>query len=260
MFETSGGIICESAGRLQASNPYKQAMKTIGILGGSSDQATAEYYRRINQAVNARLGGWHTGQILIYSMDFAYPERFVRENVWDEAAEYLADKAQRLERGGAELLICVSNTLHRVADRFAGAVRIPFLHIVDPTANAIRSAGLRRVALLGTKPVMSLDFIKRRYLEKFGIEVIVPPPDEIERQDCIIFDELCRGSFTAEAKDAYLHSIDALRQRGAEGVILGCTEIPLLISQQDRPGFPMFNTLELHVQAAVDYALDGAGT
>jgi aspartate racemase len=233
-------------------------MKTIGILGGSSDQATAEYYRRINQAVNARLGGRHTGQMLIYSMDFAYPERFVRENLWDEAAEYLADKAQRLERAGAELLICVSNTLHRVADRFAAPVRIPFLHIVDPTAEAIRNRGLRRVALLGTKPVMSLDYLKRRYTEKFGIEVIVPPDDEIEEQDRIIFDELCRGSFTPAAKNAYLDSIDALRARGAEGVILGCTEIPLLIEQQDRPDIPMFNTLELHVQAAVEYALDGS--
>jgi aspartate racemase len=234
-------------------------MKTIGILGGSSDQATAEYYRRINQAVNARLGGWHTGQILIYSMDFAYPERFVRENIWDEAAEYLSGKAQALERGGAELLICVSNTLHRVADRFAAAVRIPFLHIVDPTAQAIRAAGLQRVALLGTKPVMSLDFIKRRYRENFGIEVLVPPPDEIDLQDRIIFDELCRGSFTASAKTAYLESIDALHARGAQGVILGCTEIPLLIAQQDRPSFPMFNTLELHVEAAVNYAIKDVG-
>lgn len=233
-------------------------MKTIGILGGSSDQATAEYYSRINKAVNARLGGWHTGQILIYSMDFATSEHFVRNALWDEAAEYLAEKARKLECAGADLLICVSNTLHRVADRFASATSIPFLHIVDPTAQAIRAAGLERVALLGTKPAMSLDFLKRRYTEKFGIDILVPPEREQDQLDRIIFDELCRGSFTASAKATYLDAIDALRSRGAQGVILGCTEIPLLIVQQDRPAFPMFNTLALHVEAAVRFALDGS--
>jgi aspartate racemase len=232
-------------------------MKTIGILGGSSDQATAEYYSRINKAVNARLGGWHTGQILIYSMDFATSEHFVRNNLWEEAAEYLADKAQRLERAGADLLLCVSNTLHRVADRIAASVGIPFLHIADPTAQAICAAGLPRVALLGTKPVMSLDYLQRRYRDKFGIEILVPPEPEQDELDRIIFDELCRGVFTASSKAAYLNAIDALRARGAQGVILGCTEIPLLIDQQDRPDVPMFNTLALHVEAAVTAALDG---
>ncbi|HEX3683305.1 MAG TPA: aspartate/glutamate racemase family protein [Bryobacteraceae bacterium] len=230
-------------------------MKTIGILGGSSDQATAEYYSRINKAVNARLGGWHTGQILIYSMDFATSEHFVRNNLWEEAAEYLADKAQRLERAGADLLICVSNTLHRVADRIASSVGIPFLHIADPTAAAICAAGLHRVALLGTKPVMSLDYLQRRYRDKFGIEILVPPEPEQDELDRIIFDELCRGVFTPSSKAAYLNAVDALHARGAQGVILGCTEIPLLIDQQDRPDVPMFNTLALHVEAAVQIAL-----
>jgi aspartate racemase len=230
-------------------------MKTIGILGGSSDQATAEYYSRINKAVNARLGGWHTGQILIYSMDFATSEHFVRNGLWNQAADYLADKAVKLERGGADLFLCVSNTLHRAADRFTAAVSIPFLHIVDPTAEAICKAGLRRVALLGTKPVMYLDFLKRRYLEKFGIEILVPPEEQMDHLDRIIFDELCRGIFTPDAKQVYLDAVDALRARGAQGVILGCTEIPLLLGQQDRPEFPMFNTLALHVEAAVDFAL-----
>jgi len=230
-------------------------MKTIGILGGSSDQATAEYYSRINKAVNARLGGWHTGQILLYSMDFATSEHFVRNNLWDEAAAYLTEKAQNLERGGADLLLCVSNTLHRVADRYASAVNIPFLHIVDPTAEAIRAEGLQRVALLGTKPVMSFDFLKRRYVDRFGIDILVPPEEEQDQLDRIIFDELCRGIFTEDAKEFYLNSVDALRAREAEGVILGCTEIPLLIAQSDRPDFPMFNTLALHVEAAVQFAL-----
>ncbi|MBV9760212.1 MAG: amino acid racemase [Acidobacteriaceae bacterium] len=230
-------------------------VKTIGILGGSSDQATAEYYARINKLINARLGGWHTGQILIYSMDFAASEHFVRNDLWDEAAAFLADKAQRLERAGADLLICVSNTLHRVADRIVSAVGIPFLHIVDPTAEAIRSAGLKRVGLLGTKPVMSLDYLKQRYRDCFGIEILVPSPPQQDTLDRIIFDELCRAIFTAPAKAAYLHAIDALHARGAEGIILGCTEIPLLIAQQDRPKIPMFNTLALHVEAAVGFAL-----
>lgn len=230
-------------------------VKTIGILGGSSDQATAEYYSRINKSVNARLGGWHTGQILIYSMDFATSEHFVRNNLWDEAGAYLADKAQRLERGGADLLICVSNTLHRVADRIVAAVQIPFLHIVDPTAQAILSAGLRRVALLGTKPVMFLDYLKQRYRDRFGIEILVPPDRRQDALDRIIFDELCRGIFTTSSKAAYLESIDALGAQGAQGVILGCTEIPLLVSQQDRPGFPVFDSLALHVEAAVEMAL-----
>src|ERR1700685_2277287 len=226
-------------------------MKTIGILGGSSDQATAEYYSRINKAVNARLGVWHTGQMLIYSMDFATSERFVRNGLWEQAGEYLADKAANLERAGADLLICVSNTLHRVADAVTSAITIPFLHIVDPTAEAIRGAGLQRVALLGTKAAMSLDFLKRRYTDKFGIDILVPPEHEQIQADQIIFDELCRGLFTASAKSTYLDIVDALRCRGAQGVILGCTEIPLLLAQQDRPDFPMFNTLALHVNAAV---------
>jgi aspartate racemase len=233
-------------------------MKTIGILGGSSDQATADYYRRINKAVNQRLGGWNTGEILIYSMNFATAEHFVRNGLWEEAGAYLADKALRLERAGAGLLLCVSNTLHRVADVFTKGLAIPFLHIADPTGEAMRAAGLARVALLGTKPVMSTDFLKRRYRDKFGVDVLAPAEDEQELVDRIIFDELCRGVFRAESKAAYLRIVDRLRGCGAEGVILGCTEIPLLISQEDRPGLPMFNTTALHVESAVRMALDDA--
>ena len=233
-------------------------MKTIGILGGSSDQATADYYRRINKAVNQRLGGWNTGEILIYSMNFATAEHFVRNGLWEEAGAYLADKAQRLERAGAGLLMCVSNTLHRVADVFTKGLAIPFLHIADPTGEAMRAAGLARVALLGTKPVMSTDFLKRRYRDKFGVDVLAPAEDEQDLVDRIIFDELCRGAFRAESKAAYLRIVDRLRASGAEGVILGCTEIPLLISQEDRPGLPMFNTTALHVESAVRMALDDA--
>jgi len=230
-------------------------MKTIGILGGSSDQSTADYYRRINQAVNQRLGGWNTGEMLIFSMNFARAEHYVRNGLWDEAGAFLADHALRLERAGAGFLICVSNTLHRTADIFTARLSIPFLHIADPTGEAIRAAGLSRVALLGTKPVMSTDFLKKRYRDKFGIEAVAPDPEEQDLVDRIIFDELCRGSFRPESKAAYLAVIDRMHASGAQGVILGCTEIPLLIAQQDRPALPMFNTTELHVEAAVRLAL-----
>ena len=230
-------------------------MKTIGILGGSSDQATADYYRRINQAVNQRLGGWNTGEILIFSMNFALSEHFVRQDLWEEAGAFLAERAARLENAGAGLIICVSNTLHRVADAITARLTIPFLHIADPTGEAIRAAGLSRVALLGTKPVMAKPFLKDRYRDRFGIDILTPAPAEQDHIDRIIFDELCRGMFLPESKAEYLAIIDRLRGEGAEGVILGCTEIPLLIAQEDRPALPMFNTTALHVEAAVRLAL-----
>lgn len=230
-------------------------MKVIGILGGSSDQATAEYYRLINKAVNARLGGWNTGEIVIYSVNFARIEQFVRQGAWTEAGAYLAERAALVERGGADLLICVSNTLHRVADAFTARLSIPFVHIVDPTANAITKAGLKRVALLGTKPVMATDFLKRRYADKFGIEIVVPEEAEQADVDRIIFDELCRGVFKEASKARYLQIVDRLNRQGAQGAILGCTEIPLLISQADRPYVPMFDTTALHSERAVEMAL-----
>jgi aspartate racemase len=230
------------------------ATKRIGILGGSSDQATADYYRRLNETTNKRYGGWNTAELIVTSMNFAFSADCVRNGRWDDMAAYLADRAVTLEKGGADFYLWVSNTLHRVADQFAGAVSIPFLHIVDPTALAIRDAGLKNVALLGTKPMMSTDHVKRRYTEKFGIEIMVPEPSEQDRVDTIIFDDLCRGRFTAPAKFEYLEIADRPRARGAEGLILGCTEIPLQIEQVDRPSFPMFDTTGLHVDAAVEMA------
>lgn len=229
-------------------------MKTIGVLGGMSNQATAEYYRLINEAVNARLGGWNTADVIVSSVNFAEIERFVRTHAWAEAGEYLAVRAQGLERAGAEILICVSNTMHRVADAFTAGLSIPLLHIADPTGAAIRAAGLKRVAILGTKPVMSAAYIKDRYAERFGIEVIAPTDVEQAAVDRIIFNELVRRDLRPESKSTYLDIIDKLRSRGAEGVILGCTEIFLLVSQEDRPDFPMFNTTALHVDDAVEMA------
>ena len=198
-------------------------MKRIGILGGSSDQATAEYYKRLNHEVNRRLGGWNTAEVLISSMNFALAEAWVRAGDWDAAAHYLGDRAAALERAGADLLLCVSNTLHRDADTWTAGLRIPFLHIVDPTAAAIRAAGVTRVGLLGTKPVMATEYLKRRYAERFGIEVLVPAAANQDYVDRIIFDELCRGHFRPEAKERYLEIIDDLRARGAVWVILCCS-------------------------------------
>jgi aspartate racemase len=230
-------------------------VKRIGIIGGASNQATAEYYRLLNAEVNRRLGGWNTAEVLVSSMNFALAERWVRTGDWAAAGEDLAARAEALEHGGCALFLCASNTLHRVADRFTAGRSIPFLHVADPTGEAIRARGLRRVALLGTRPVMATDFLQRRFKERFGIDILVPDAAARDDVDRIIFDELCHGRFEAAAKARYLEIVDALAADGAEGVILGCTEIPLLIQQADRPDLPFLDTVALHVQAAVDLAL-----
>jgi aspartate racemase len=231
------------------------AMRVIGVLGGSSDQATAIYYRLLNSEVNAALGGFNTAEVVINSVNFARIERGVRSGAWEELGTYLGGKVEALERAGAEMVLCVSNTLHRAADAFMARVRIPLVHIVDPTAEAIRAKGLSRVGLLGTKPVMATDFLQRRYRERHGIETMVPDPAAQELVDRIIFDELCRGVTPASSKAAYLAIVDALARRGAQGIILGCTEIPMLIGQPDRPEIPMFDTTALHAKRAVAMAL-----
>lgn len=230
-------------------------MKRIGVLGGSSDVATADYYRQMNAEVNARLGGKNTAELLISSMNFAFCAACVQGGHWDALGAYLADRARALEAAGCDAIICVSNTLHRTAPIFMAGRSIPLLHIADPTGRAMQAAGVRRVALLGTLPVMSGDHIKTRYREQFGVETLVPTPEEQIEVDRIIFDELCKHSFTEAARQTYLTIIDRLASEGAQGVVLGCTEIPLLISQKDRPHLPMFDTTALHVQTVVDFAL-----
>lgn len=233
-------------------------MKTIGILGGMSNQATAEYYRLINAAVNDRLGGWDIAETVTVGVNFGNIEYFVRNELWDEAGAYLAEKAQAVERAGADLIVCVSNTMHRVCERFCAGLRIPFLHIADPTGARIGEMGLRRVALLGTKPVMSAPYFTQYYKRKFDIDIVVPTEDDQLLVDRIIFNELVRRELKPESKSAYLRVCDDLKARGAQGVILGCTEIFLLIGQEDRPHWPMFDTTALHVSAVVDHALQQA--
>jgi aspartate racemase len=226
-------------------------LRTIGILGGMSDQATAEYYRLINHAVNQRLGGWDIAETVIIGVNFGNIQHFIAHQLWPEAGVYLSAKAQAAERAGADLLICASNTLHCVADRFTENLKIPFLHIADPTGEAIRQAGLKKVALLGTKPTMSMPYWPDYYRNKHGLEVVAPSEAGQQRLNRIIFDELVRGVIRPESKAFYLEVCQRLREQGAGGVILGCTEIFLLMSQPDMPDFPMFNTTALHVEAAV---------
>ncbi len=239
--------------RPEPHRPLRQ--RTIGVLGGMSDQATAEYYRLLNERLNARHGGWDNGEIVVVSVNFGNIEHFVRHDLWADAKTYLAGKVDRLERAGAEVVVCVSNTMHRVVEPIMAERATPFIHIADPTGAAIRQAGLSRVALLGTMPVMRSAELAKRYAERFGVEIMVPSDPDKAVVDRIIFDELVRRRLRAESKAEYLRVTDILRRAGAQGVILGCTEIFLLIGQADLASFPVFDTTALHVDAAVAFAL-----
>lgn len=229
--------------------------KTIGVLGGMSNQATGEYYRLLNEGLNARLGGWDNGEIVVVSVNFGNIEHFVRQGLWDEARAYLSGKVDRLERAGADVILCVSNTMHRVVEPIMAGRDTPFIHIADPTGAAIRRAGLARVGLLGTLPVMRSAELAARYAERFGGEIVVPDAADAATVDRVIFDQLVRRDLRPESKADYLRVVADLRRAGAQGVILGCTEIFLLIGQDDLPGFPVFDTTALHVAAAVEFAL-----
>ncbi len=234
--------------------PLKQ--KTIGILGGSSNVATAEYYRIINAMVNERLGGWDIAELLISSMNFGNIEHFLRNDDWAGLTRDLEQHTDRLIAGGADAILCVSNTLHKPLATIMAKRNTPQIHIADPTGRAIQDAGLTRVALLGTKPTMSLPYLRDYYKTQFGLGIVTPSPEEQTEIDRIIFDELVKSEIRDISRQTYLNITDRLvREQGAEGVILGCTEIFLLIGQHDRPHLPMFNTTELHCAAAVDFAL-----
>jgi aspartate racemase len=232
-------------------------MRKIGLLGGMSWESTAEYYRLINREVADRLGGLHSARILLASVDFAQIEAMQAAGEWGAAGELLAEEAARLEAGGAELLLICTNTMHKVADAVQAAVGIPLVHVTDAVAGAVRGAGLERVGLLGTAFTMEQDFYTTR-LEQQGLQVLVPR--ERDRADVhrVIYDELCLGVVREESRRRYLEVIDTLVADGAAGVILGCTEIELLLDPDD-PGtrVPVFPTTRLHALAAVDAALDG---
>ena len=229
-------------------------MKTIGLLGGMSWESTLPYYRQINEAVRERLGGLHSARLVLFSVDFAQVERLQRSGDWDAAGVLLAEAARALQRAGADFLVLCTNTMHKVAEAIEAAVDIPLLHIADPTAAAIRSAGLRRVGLLGTRFTMEQPFYRERLERRHGIEVLVPVEADRAIVHRVIYEELCLGSVHEASRQAYRQVIARLVERGAEAVILGCTEIGLLLGPHDA-SVPLFDTTALHARAAAEHAL-----
>jgi len=229
-------------------------MKTIGLLGGMSWESTLPYYRHINEAVRERLGGLHSARLVLYSLDFHEIEALQRQGDWAAAGTLLADAARRLESAGADFLLLCTNTMHKVADAIEAASALPLLHIADPTAAAIQAAGLQRVGLLGTRFTMEQPFYRQRLEDRYGIQVLVP--DEPDRAEVhrVIYEELCRGVVSEASRQAYRQVITRLVARGAQAVILGCTEIGLLVRADDAE-VPLFDTCVLHAQAAAERAL-----
>lgn len=228
-------------------------MKTIGLIGGMSWESTLVYYRLINEAVKARLGGLHSAPLVLHSVDFDGIARLQQAGDWTAAAEQLASAARRLEAAGADFLLICANTMHKVAPAIEAAVGIPLLHVVDATAAAIRQAGLTRVGLLGTRFTMEQDFYAQR-LQSHGLAVIVPDADERALVHRVIYEELCLGKLVESSRADYRRVMATLAERGAHGIILGCTEIALLVDSTDAT-VPLFDTTRIHSEAAVDWAL-----
>lgn len=234
--------------------PFTQ--RTIGVLGGCSNVATGECYKFLNASVNGRLGGWDIAETLIIGMNFGNIEALVRGEDWAGLSSYMDDNVRRLVAGGADVLICVSNTLHRYLEPISQKYGIAFIHIADPTGAAIQNRGLKRIALFGTKPVMEMDYLKNRFQDHFGLDIVVPNSIERTEIDRIIFDELVKFDVQKNSRDYYLKVANRLvTEEAVEGLILGCTEIFLLLRPEDLPELPMFNTTQLHCEAAVDFAL-----
>jgi aspartate racemase len=229
-------------------------LPVIGLIGGLSFESSAEYYRRINEGVRSRLGGLRSARCLMWSFDFGEIEALQHAGDWDKATALMIEAARRLERGGADFLLICSNTMHRMADAVTAAVKIPLIHIVDPTGERIAASGIKRVGLLGTAFTMEQDFYKGRLAQKFGFDVLVPDADDRALVHRVIYDELVQGKIEAASRQTYRDVIARLVARGAQGVVLGCTEIMLLIRQEDS-AVPLFDTTRLHVEAAIARAL-----
>ncbi|MBW6390699.1 aspartate/glutamate racemase family protein [Billgrantia antri] len=230
-------------------------MKTIGLLGGMSWESTVSYYRALNEGVKAALGGLHSAKLCLYSVDFAEIERLQHAGDWDATAEILCRAARSVEAGGADFLLIGTNTMHKVAPQVAEAISIPLLHIADATAQRLADDGIRRVGLLGTRFTMEQDFYKGRIAEGFGIEVLVPDEAQRDLVHEVIYTELCLGQVQEESRLRYLEIIASLRERGAEAVILGCTEIALLV-QQSHTAVPLYDTTAIHAEEAIKWALE----
>ncbi|QOX65323.1 aspartate/glutamate racemase family protein [Anoxybacterium hadale] len=228
-------------------------MKTIGLIGGMSWESTVTYYQVINEVIKEKLGGFHSAKILLYSVDFHEIEAAMAENDWERGTEILIDAAERLERGGADFIVICTNTWHKAAEQIREKVTIPVLHVAELIADELKERGLNTAALLGTRYTMEQNFYRNK-LEEYGIKVMIP--DEEERDDInrIIFEELCLGTISADSKERYLRIIDQLMQRGAEGIVLGCTEIGLLIQQGDTKA-PLLDTAVIHARRAALYSI-----
>jgi aspartate racemase len=229
-------------------------MKTIGLIGGMSWESSIEYYRIINQEVRKKLGGTHSAKSVMISVDFAEIEKLQHEGRWGEATDLLVSTAKNLESAGADFVILCTNTMHKMADAIMQNTHIPFLHIADATAEKVKAAGITKIGLLGTRFTMEEDFYKKRLVENYGLNVLVP--DETDRNYIhrVIYDELVKGKILPESKNGYIAIIEKLIANGAQGIILGCTEIGLLVAQKDCR-VQVFDTTRIHAEAAVDLAL-----
>lgn len=229
-------------------------MKTIGLIGGMSWESSIEYYRIINETAKQKLGGLHSAKSLMVTVDFAEVEKLQHENRWDEAAQILVSCAQNLERGGADFIVLCTNTMHKAADQIISNTKIPFLHIADATAEKVKAAGIKRIGLLGTRFTMEHDFYKGRLVHNFGLDVLVPDQADRGIVHRVIYEELVLGKVMDNSREEYKRIMEALVNHGAQGIILGCTEIELLIKQNDSR-VPLFPTSYIHAVAAVEYAL-----
>jgi aspartate racemase len=233
-------------------------LKTIGLIGGMSWESTIPYYRQINETVKERLGGLHSAKIILYSVDFHDVERLQHAGNWQAAGELLADAARSLESAGADFLVLCTNTMHKVAPAIEAAVHIPLFHIADPTAIAIKDAGFSKIGLLGTRFTMEQDFYRDRLRERHGLQVLIPEQADRDIIHRVIYDELCLGRIVPDSRAQYRRIVAGLVRQGAEAVILGCTEISLLIGQQDA-AVPLFDTTGIHARKAAHRALSEAG-
>ena len=229
-------------------------MRTVGLIGGMSWESSLTYYQRINTLVKERLGGLHSARLVLYSVDFQVIETLQRGGRWDEAGQLLADAGRALRAAGAECLLICTNTMHKVAETVESSAGLPLLHIADTTGDAIRAAGLGRIGLLGTRFTMEEAFYRERLRERHGIDVITPEEADRARVHAIIYEELCLGRLLDTSRAELLAIVDRLAAQGAQGVVLGCTELPLLV-QPAQCALPLFDTTELHARAAVEFAL-----
>ncbi|MFM8875917.1 MAG: aspartate/glutamate racemase family protein [Anaerolineae bacterium] len=230
-------------------------MKTIGLIGGMSWESSIEYYRIINETAKEKLGGLHSAKSMMVSVDFAEIEKLQHEDRWDEAGQILVKCAQDLERGGADLIVLCTNTMHKLADQIIANVNIPFLHIADATAEKIIASGIKRIGLLGTRFTMEHDFYKGRLINNFGLDVLIPEKTDCDIIHRVIYEELVLGKIVDASRTEYQRIMSDLLAKGAEGIILGCTEIELLIKDGDSSA-PLFPTTRIHAIAAVEKALE----